>query len=117
MGAVGLPVFSAGRAGVGIIVGTSGGYLIGYLVGAIIISILVRKNKSKISMFLSCLFGGIIVVHLLGVAWLGYLTGMGIQKAILVGSLPFLPGDILKAVIAVAIALRLNKEFKRNARA
>ncbi len=117
MGIIGLPVFSGGRAGIGVIVGKSGGYLIGYLVGAVIISILVRKSKSKINMFLACLFGGIIVVHILGAAWLGYVTGMGIEKAIMVGSVPFLPGDLLKAVAAVAIGVRLNKNIRSYAHA
>lgn len=117
MGIIGLPVFSGGRAGIGVIVGKSGGYLTGYLVGAVIISILVRKSKSKITMFLACLFGGIIVVHVLGAAWLGYVTGMGIGKAIMVGSVPFLPGDLIKAAAAVAIGVRLNKELRRYAHA
>lgn len=117
MGIIGLPVFSGGRAGIGVIVGKSGGYLIGYLVGAVIISVLVRKSKSKITMFLACLFGGIIVVHILGAAWLGYVTSMGIGKAIMVGSVPFLPGDLIKAVVAVAIGVRLNKELRRYAHA
>ncbi|MBI6872370.1 biotin transporter BioY [Clostridium aciditolerans] len=117
MGIIGLPVFSGGRTGIGVIVGKSGGYLIGYLVGAVIISILVRKSKSKITMFLACLFGGIIVVHILGAAWLGYVTGMGIEKAIMVGSVPFLPGDLLKAVAAVVIGVRLNKNIRSYAHA
>lgn len=117
MGIIGLPVFSGGRVGIGVIVGKSGGYLIGYLVGAVIISILVRKSKSKITMFLACLFGGIIVVHILGAAWLGYVTGMGIEKAIMVGSVPFLPGDLFKAVAAVAIGVRLNKDLRSYAHA
>lgn len=115
MGIIGLPVFSGGRAGIGVIAGKSGGYLIGYLVGAVIISVLVRKSKSKITMFLACLFGGIIVVHILGASWLGYVTGMGIGKAIMVGSVPFLPGDLIKAVAAVAIGVRLNKDLRRYA--
>lgn len=117
MGAIGLPVFSGGRAGLGVIVGKSGGYLVGYLVGAVIISVLVSKSKSKINMLLACLFGGVIVVHILGASWLGYVTGMGIGKAIMVGSVPFLPGDVLKSFAAVAIAIRLNKEIMRYVRA
>jgi biotin transport system substrate-specific component len=117
MGIIGLPVFSGGRAGIGVIVDKSGGYFIGYLVGAVIISVLVRKSKSKTTMFLACLFGGIIVVHILGAAWLGYVTGMGIEKAIMVGSVPFLPGDLLKAVAAVAIGVRLNKNVRSYAHA
>lgn len=117
MGAIGLPVFAGGMSGVGIIAGKTGGFLIGYLIGAIVISLLVRRNKSKINMLISCLFGGIIVVHVLGSAWLGYITGIGMIKAIMVASVPFLPGDLLKAFAAVAIAVRLNKEIVKYVRA
>lgn len=114
MGCAGLPVFSGGRAGLGIVVGKSGGYLIGYLIGAVIISLLTRKNKSMINMFLSCLLGGIVVVHFLGIAWLGFITQIGIKKAFVIGSLPFLPGDLLKSIAAIFISARLNKELKRH---
>lgn len=109
MGVIGLPVFSGGRVGIGVIVGKSGGYLVGYLVGAIIISVLTKKSKSIKNMYIACLFGGIIVVHFLGVAWLSFVTGMGMWKTFMVGSVPFLPGDLIKSVAAVAIAIRLNK--------
>lgn len=48
-------------------------------------------------------------------AVLSYVTRMGI--AIMVGSIPFLPGDILKSVTAVVIPARLNKEIIRYVRA
>lgn len=81
MGIIGIPVFSGGTAGFGIIVGKTGGYLIGFLVGAIIISLLVHKNKSLVNMLIACFIGGIIVVHILGSAWLGQVTSIGIKKA------------------------------------
>ncbi|MBC2582444.1 biotin transporter BioY [Clostridium sp. DJ247] len=117
MGAIGLPVFSGGRAGIGVIVGKSGGYLVGYLVGAVIISILTSKNKSGKIMFAACLLGGIIVVHFLGVAWLSFVTGMGMWKTFMVGSVPFLPGDLIKSVAAVVIAIRLNKGLAKYVQA
>ncbi|ABS41361.1 BioY family protein [Clostridium botulinum F str. 230613] len=113
MGIIGIPVFSGGTAGFGIIVGKTGGYLIGFLVGAIIISLLVRKNKSLVNMMIACFIGGIVVVHILGSAWLGQVTSIGIKKAFLLGSAPFIPGDLIKAVVAVLIGRKLSKEMKR----
>lgn len=113
MGAIGIPVFSGGRAGIGIIVGKSGGYLIGFLVGAIIISLLVRKNKSLVNMLIASVIGGIVVVHILGSAWLGSVTAMGMKKAFLLGSAPFIVGDLLKAVVAALIGTKLNKQIKK----
>ncbi len=114
MGVIGIPVFSGGRAGIGIIVGKTGGYLIGFLIGAIIISILVRKNKSLFNMLIACFVGGIVVVHILGSAWLGQVTSIGIKKAFLLGSAPFIPGDLIKAVVAVLIGRKLSKQIKKS---
>ncbi|EPY2282349.1 biotin transporter BioY [Clostridium sporogenes] len=113
MGVIGIPVFSGGRAGIGIIVGKTGGYLIGFFIGAIIISLLVRKNKSLVNMIIACFIGGIVVVHILGSAWLGQVTSIGIKKAFLLGSAPFIPGDLIKAVVAAFIGRKLSKSMKR----
>ncbi|ENK1243957.1 biotin transporter BioY [Clostridium sporogenes] len=114
MGAIGIPVFSGGTSGIGVILGKTGGYLIGYLIGVIIISLLVRKNKSLVSMLIACFIGGIVVVHILGSAWLGQVTSIGIKKAFLLGSAPFIPGDIIKAVVAVLIGKKLSKSIKKS---
>ncbi|NFV14010.1 biotin transporter BioY [Clostridium sporogenes] len=114
MGAIGIPVFSGGTAGIGVILGKTGGYLIGYLIGVIIISLLVRKNKSLVRMLIACFIGGIVVVHILGSAWLGQVTSIGIKKAFLLGSAPFIPGDIIKAVVAVLIGKKLSKSIKKS---
>ncbi|WPC44013.1 biotin transporter BioY [Clostridium sp. JS66] len=114
LGCVGIPVFSGGRAGIGTLLGPSGGYFIGYLLGAIVISILTRKNKSLTGMLAGCVIGGIVLVHIIGAAWLGFITNIGIKKAFITGSLPFLLGDLLKAIVATFISSRLNKELKRN---
>lgn len=110
MGAVGLPVFSKGTSGIGVIVGPTGGYLIGFLVGAIVISLIVRRSKDIKVVLLGSFIGGIIVVNLLGFPWLGYTTGMGITKAAK-GTLLYLPGDILKAILAAMIGTKINRQM------
>ncbi|WP_409069501.1 biotin transporter BioY [Clostridium sp. FAM 1755] len=114
MGAIGIPVFSGGTAGIGVILGKTGGYLIGYLIGVIIISLLVRKNKSLVRMLIACFIGGIVVVHILGSAWLGQVTSIGIKKAFLLGSVPFIPGDLIKVIVAVLIGRKLEKQIKKT---
>ena len=46
LGAVGLPVFSNGNAGFGVLAGPTGGYIFGYLIAAILIS-LARGKKNN----------------------------------------------------------------------
>lgn len=116
MGAVGLPVFSGGTAGLGVIAGKTGGYLIGFLVGAFIISVLRGKKPGFIRLLSANAIGGILVVYAFGVLWLNQVTGIGISKAIIVGALPFIPGDIVKVIAASFIALRLGKHIMLDGR-
>lgn len=112
MGAVGLPVFSGGTAGLGIIVGKTGGYLIGFIAGAALISILKGKKPGFMRLLTVNAIGGILVVYTFGVLWLNYVTGIGISKAVIFGALPFIPGDIVKITVAALITLRLGKYIK-----
>lgn len=110
MGAIGIPVFSGGTAGIGIIFGTKGGYLLGFLIGSIVISLIRGKSNSIPRMIFACVIGGIIIVYVLGVPWLSHITGMGIHKAFTVGALPFIPGDLMKAIVAGFIAKKINAQ-------
>ena len=112
MGAAGLPVFSGGAAGLGIILGKTGGYLIGFVAGAALISFLKGKEAGFVRLLAVNALGGIITVYAFGVLWLNYVTGIGIPQAILFGALPFIPGDIVKVVAAALISVRLSKYVK-----
>lgn len=113
MGAIGIPVFAGGTAGIGVIFGAKGGYLIGFLIAAIVISLIRGKSNSILRMIFACIIGGIIIVYVLGIPWLSHITGMGISKAFTVGALPFLPGDLIKAIVAGFIAKKINIQ-RRN---
>ncbi|GAB6138767.1 biotin transporter BioY [Halanaerobaculum tunisiense] len=114
LGAIGLPVFSQGRGGIGVFMGPSGGYLVGYLIGAIVISLLVQNKKSYLRIGLANISGGILVVHLCGIIWLNIITNMGLQEAFMSGSIPFLPGDLLKAALATIISLPIMNRLARR---
>lgn len=108
MGAVGIPVFAGGTAGLGIIAGKTGGYLIGFVAGAFIISLLKGKKPGFLRLLAANIVGGILVVYAFGVLWLNYVSGIGISKAVIFGALPFIPGDIVKIIIAALITLKLQ---------
>ncbi len=113
MGAIGIPVFAGGTAGIGVIFGTKGGYLLGFLIASIVISLIRGKSNSIPRMIFACIIGGIIIVNVLGVTWLSHITGMEINKAFTAGALPFLPGDLIKAIVAGFIAKKINIQ-RRN---
>jgi biotin transport system substrate-specific component len=109
LGLIGLPVYAQGQSGLGALVGPAGGYLIGFIVGAVVIGILVRmKEKPGFLWLCMAMAIGELVVFFFGVAQLSLVAGMSLDKAILVGLLPFVPGDILKIAIAALIARKIE---------
>lgn len=109
MGMVGLPVFAGGTAGPGVLVGPTGGYLVGFIAGAWVIGTLlpVKHAVGNVRMFLALFTGGVLVVYLFGIPWLAAVAGLSFRQAVLVGALPFLPGDVLKVVAATIMLPRL----------
>ena len=99
-GAAGLPVFSTG-AGLAFMVGPTGGYLLGFLVSAMIVSLAVERGFTRRLAFTLVVFVvADLAILTLGVAWLS--TLIGIEKAVMVGAVPFLPAEALKIALATA---------------
>lgn len=109
LGGIGLPVFSKGQSGFGIIFGPTGGYLIGFLIAAFVISFITRDKKNFKRFLTANLIGGVLIVYIIGVSWLSISSNIGIEKAILVGAVPFLSGDILKVILASFMGKKLSK--------
>jgi len=109
LGVIGLPVFAGFKAGIGILFGPTGGFLFGFIISAYVIGKIIELKKEK-NIFYYFLAGiiGTIILYIAGITQLSLVTGIGIKKAIAVGMLPFLPGDILKIIAASFIASKLK---------
>jgi biotin transport system substrate-specific component len=107
-GAIGLPVFAGGAAGIGRLAGPTGGYLLSYLPAAGIIGWISGKGKGRLLMDILAMVVGALLVYAGGVCWLKVITGMGWAKAVSAGLLPFLPGDVLKIAAAAPLARTLR---------
>ncbi len=109
LGVIGLPVFSGGKAGLGVLVGPTGGYLFGFVAGAAVIGGLVRaKKRPGFPWLLLSMAAGHIVLYGCGVLQLAVVAELALPKALAVGALPFLPGDVVKMCAASYITLRLR---------
>jgi len=109
LGVVGLPVFAGFKAGIGILFGPTGGFLFGFIFSAYIIGKLIELKKEKnIFYYFLAGFLGIVIIYFIGVIQLALVTGIGIKRALLIGALPFLPGDILKIIAASSITYKLR---------
>jgi len=108
LGVVGLPVFAGGMAGLNILVGRTGGFLLGFVLGAYLIGKLMEKksNPSLLTLSFAALFGGVLVVYIPGIWQMARVLGIPLETA--AGfMLPFLPGDFIKVAVASLLAQRI----------
>ncbi|MCK8826201.1 biotin transporter BioY [Natroniella acetigena] len=110
IGFSGAPVFSGGSAGIGVLAEPTGGYLVAYPLGAILINLLAKKD-SYYQTALAMVLGGVVVIHLFGVIWMSFVTEMNLTEAVIAGSLPFIPGDLIKAAVATPLSRKINNHL------
>lgn len=103
-GVVGMPFFSGGAAGASHLMAPTAGYLVGFIPAAALIGALCerRADRSPWRAFLA-MQAGSLVVFTCGVAWLAISLGVGPVRALELGWLPFLPGDLIKTALAAGI--------------
>jgi biotin transport system substrate-specific component len=108
MGLVGLPVFARGMSGYATLLGPTGGFLFGFLFGTFCSGLLldVMKGRRYTGILSLLLCAGIVFG--LGWVWLAYWLNWDIAMAFWLGVLPFLPGDAVKAILALAVSKRIR---------
>ncbi len=119
---IGVPVLPGGRAGLSVLVGPTAGFLIGMIPGVVLTGWLAGTSRAdavadsntrsigwRIARYwLAGVAGGILVVYAVGVPWLAMVAGMGLSKAVWAMAV-FLPGDVVKALLAAVVAQRLRR--------
>ncbi|CAH0338848.1 biotin transporter BioY [Rhizobium sp. CECT 9324] len=111
--AAGLPLLSGGRGGFAVFMGPTGGFLIGWILTAFFVGLLVEQLWSYLNFFTALVasaVGGIVVLYAIGIPWSATVAGIPLSTA-LAGSLPFIPGDILKSVIAASVIVITKNSY------
>ena len=111
--AIGLPLLAGGRGGFGIFLGPSGGFLLGWIAAAFTIGLIIEKFWGKLNFPIvlgACVAGGIVLLYLIGIPWIAVAAKISLWKAF-TGSLAFIPGDFVKAIIATAVILSVSKAY------
>jgi biotin transport system substrate-specific component len=105
LGTLGLPVFAAGKSG--LTVGPTVGYLVGMVVASVVVGTLADRGftKSYLKTVLAA-FAGSAIIFTFGLAGLSFF----VPREALLGSglLPFLPGDVIKNLIAATVSWRMR---------
>ncbi len=114
LGLVGLPVFSGGSSGLGVILGPTGGYIFGFIIAAFVVGYLSdKKGISSILWNTVHMVVGLSMIFLLGATYLMHVADLSIPGAVAAGILPFIPGGIIKILLAAFIASRYSLD-KQN---
>lgn len=113
LGAVGVPVFSMFKGGLGVLLGPTGGYIIGYLVAAWLVGLITEHFGNKIYVLALAMLAGFFAYMTIGTCWFMFSTKNGLLEALTVCVVPFLLGDALKIILATALARRLRPVLQK----
>lgn len=113
LGLAGLPVFTGFSGGPAKVFGPTGGYLVGYLfMGMLIGFVTDRWRRDYMAIFLGML-AGTAVLYLFGTIWLAQQAGMSFGTALAAGVLPFIPGDMVKILLAILTGEQVRRRLWR----
>jgi len=123
LGAAGLPWFSGWSGGVGYLAGPTGGYIIGFILAALFLGYFTDtfiRSRSFFSMLALMLFANFVLIYVPGLLqlglWVNLVGGEPVTLATLLGmgAVPFIAGDVTKAVVAAAIARGVTPKLAYN---
>ena len=124
-GLIGLPVYAGGSSGIAVWIGPTGGFLPGYLIGALLTGLISgrpsveeKKLSWKVTLRITlAIFAGMVILYVPGVihfarwaAGNGKIPAEKSAFAYTMGAcvIPYLPGDLLKIIVAVPVALKVR---------
>ncbi len=99
-GVVGVPWFSGGTSGAG---GASFGYVLGFVVAAALVGRLAERGATRgPARTAGVMVLGNLAIYAVGVPWLMGVAHVGFARALALGVVPFLVGDMVKVAVAAA---------------
>ncbi|MBE5830167.1 MAG: biotin transporter BioY [Butyrivibrio sp.] len=117
LGAIGVPVFAGFSGGIGILFGSTGGYIIGFLFTGLIYMLFAKFFKKNIVMKVVALVLGLAVCYAFGTAWFMHVYMQNNGEVGLLTVLgwcvfPFIIPDLIKLALAVVVAKRIEPVIK-----
>lgn len=117
LGAMGVPVFAQFTSGIGILLGSTGGYIVGFIVMGLSYWLITRLFGKKLWIETLAMIIGIVVLYAFGTAWFMIVytrtTGaIGLAAALMWCVVPFIIPDLIKLGLALTLARRLSPVLK-----
>lgn len=123
LGIAGVPWFTGFGSGLGYLAGPTGGYIIGFVFAALFLGYFTDKYvraRSFVSMLALMLFANFVLIYVPGLLqlglWVSLVKGQTVTFSglLMMGAIPFIVGDITKAVLAAAIAHGITPKMAYN---
>jgi biotin transport system substrate-specific component len=114
VGAMGMPVFVGGKGGFAHLLGPTGGYLFGFVLAAWVTGFISERSRGLLIWEISAILAGSLAIYGLGIPWLKMVTKMTWPKTFMVGMVPFLIGDAVKASAALVLARAVRPILNRQ---
>jgi len=111
--AVGLPLLAGGRGGLAVFAGPSAGFLLAWPLGAFVTGLLTEGLWRRFNLawaLVATLVGGIGVIYAIGIPFISVFSDTSLATAF-TGSLVFVPGDVVKAVVAAVVAVAVRRAY------
>ena len=117
LGAVGVPVFAGFSGGIGVLFGTTGGYIVGFLLSGLVYWAMTSAFGEKLPIMIIAMVLGLIVCYAFGTAWFMIVYAkntapIGLMTALGWCVFPFIIPDCIKIALAVVLTKQLKKYVK-----
>ncbi|MGN1304861.1 MAG: biotin transporter BioY [Oscillospiraceae bacterium] len=117
LGAVGVPVFAGFSGGIGVLFGTTGGYIVGFLLSGLVYWAITAAFGEKLPIMITAMVLGLIVCYAFGTAWFMIVyaknaEAIGLATALGWCVFPFIVPDCIKIALAIALTKQLKKYVK-----
>lgn len=114
LGAIGIPVFSSYKSGIGTLFGLTGGYIFGYLLMGLFTSIGILKKRKQFFWYIIWMLIGTILCYSVGSLWYMSLSKTSFKATIMTAVVPFIIPDLIKIVLASYIGFLINNKTNLN---
>ncbi|MFH1655753.1 MAG: biotin transporter BioY [Candidatus Omnitrophota bacterium] len=111
LGVSGLSIFTNAGFGFSYLLGPTGGYLFGFVLVAFLLGNISKKIGSNFGLLLAIMSASMAIL-ICGATWLMLLFKISPNKAFFLGILPFIPGDIIKSILAYSIYKKIKPRVK-----
>ena len=114
LGAVGLPVFAEMKGGIGILLGTTGGYIIGFIFTALSVGLITKKFGKSIPVLAVSMVIGLILCYAFGTAWFMVVytnskSAIGLATALGWCVTPYILPDLVKIAVSITIVKAIER--------